>query len=477
MGDLLNVAQMDLSNLTEFQKALHEPNANQPDEEIDSRFEGEIVKISWTTDIYSELTSVPEGKFTVYRIDPNYHVLRYTVLRTKLLGLRVKEQFKGKVQICWPPNLLVTMIKSCSLCVNDEPGESYDDIFFNMWLHQLFTDKKAGAREAVYESIGNFDFLTEWSDVLPEYPLQFKIPWSYSKSDLKALPIFRSAKTPLKHKFAFKLGLNELLRMRLFDSSENVWKEVDFTADFIEGAPSNYCLPTPTLWGKYGQMTDDERNERLKARPVYSLYIDDVVSWDTADTKTYGMPINVPLGSADPCKFIGWVAENMDASRRRLYGNFTTNAENPRKGWNPFGTFKLTYGVSSERVPELESDHSDRIFPICDFPSCPFLPGFNGIAFAGDLGSLDADIAQSFKKLNAELILNLKNTDPFLNPINSGGENKSTLTPEEIIARSKRPDNNGPPFRIHVRCLVVKKLVFEKDECRIVAESKRRQTR
>lgn len=506
MANLLNVALMDLGNLTPFQKELHEPDPKNPDEPIDARFTAEIRKIAWTTDLYTELTAVPEGKFIVYKIDTNFHVLRYTVLRLKLLALRVKEALKDRIRICWTPNLMINIIISGALCVNDEPAQTIDYVTLNMWLHMLFNNTRPGAREAVVAGIGNVDFLTNWTTFLPEYPLQFKLPWSYADHDLRALPIFRATKTPLKHRFHFRLDLKDLVRMQkymldlnnpedYYGRYESHWKDIKFDPRCLDGVPSNGKLPDPTLWGKYGHMTEVERVTQLygpkpknmteaeweshwKSHPdrttSYSLYIDDVVPWSTNDYKSYGTPITVPLNSKDPCKFIGWVAENMAATENRLYSNFTTCAEDPSKGWNPYSNFKLTYGVT-ERIPELETDHSDRISHICDLPSCAFAPGYNGISFAGDLRSFDADIAQSFKKLGAELTLTLQNTDPFLKPVQTNRD----LTPDEIAAEEEQTttEKDKPLFRIHVRCIVVKKLLFEGNTCKIVAESKRESDR
>jgi hypothetical protein len=134
-------------------------------------------------------------------------------------------------------------------------------------------------------------------------------------------------------------------------------------------------------------------------------------------------------------------------------------------------TYSLDYG-GSVRIPTTPTDFSDGLNPLCDLPSCPFRAGYNGISFASDLRNMDVDICRSLKRVNANLVLTLKNTDPFLATVSSTDGNLDESSVEESSIDNPPTPTDDSEFIIHVRGLVVRELLFKNNRCYVVSESK-----
>lgn len=475
MSDPNNVVKIDLGTLTEFQSALHLHDDHNREEEIDSRFSCEFKKTSWSTSILVQLNSRDEGEWIVYEASPKFNYLLYTCIRQRLLALKVREEYKGLVQICWPHNTMLNYNKLGLLCFDDDVAQTVDDIWFNIY-YQHYMDGGAGKRDHFNLMIGNINYLQEWTDHLPECVCLLPQIWYYCKNEALAIPLFMCSLSKVTHKYKFRNNLNEFLRMRARTDHEAEWEEIPFDSSLIEGCPSDNKLPCPELWGRYAQVTDSEINWRKEDNKINTIYIDDIGRWSSEDYKSYGSPITIDLHFENPCKAIFWVAENLEATANRNYSNFTTNSNDIASGWNPFASGKLLYG-SVERIPELDSDFFDRMEPWYRFPSAPCEPGYNSHSFAYKTGELGSDISIVFEssklKLNAKLVLKLGNTDPFLKQIRNkqvDDINKSYSIIADKIRKKKesKDDNNEPKFKVHARFLLMKKIKFTNDRCNII---------
>lgn len=475
MTDPISVIKIDLETLTEFQHGLH--LANNEDEEIESRFSCEFKKTGWSTTMYMKLTSQAENDCeVVYEANNKFHYLLYTCLRQRLIALRVKEEYRDFIQICWPHNAFLNYTQRGQLCFDGVPAQTGDDIWFNI-VNQFYMKKGSGKRKHFSNMIGNLEFLEEWTDSLPEFTIQFPQDWYYySKNEGLAIPLFLCSQSRVTHRYKFRNNLADFLRMRFRKSKDAEWEEISYDPRLVEGAPSDGKLPLPELWGRYAYITGGELNWRKKEGISNNLiYIEDINAWSTEEPKTYNTPINIDLHMESPCKAMFWVAENLDASKNRNYSNFTTNTNNLREGWNPVSSCKLLYG-NNERIPEYDSDIFDRMEPWYRFPSAPREPGYNGYSFSYNSGKIAADIGVVFKSpklnLNAKLTLKLGDTDPFLRQIKDkrvDDNDKNILSIIEGLKRDEiRDDKKNPKFKVHARFLVMKKLHFVNGRCEII---------
>ena len=153
-----------------------------------------------------------------------------------------------------------------------------------------------------------------------------------------------------------------------------------------------------------------------------------------------------------------WVAENLTSRENRNYSNYTTNPDSVYLGWNPIKRVSLSYG-GSPRFDDMESDHFDKIECWKHFPSAPAEAGYNGYSFSLDSTSLDADVGIVMDGIKARLVSTLGNTDPYLKPVKENDEKKASIDELDIDVTT---GSAGDKFSIHVRLLVMKKLIIRK---------------
>lgn len=468
MSDPSNIAKLDLNTLSEFQKALHAPK--KADEDLESRFYYEFRKTSWSTHMPVKMKCTASDDGLVYQGTFKFDFLLYSYMRQKLPPLKVKENFKKTIQICWPHNPGLNILKDASLKSDDDIIQAFDNIWLNM--HSQFYRKSGGGKDAHHNlMIGNVPFLQGWTHYLPEYMLDVPQPWYYSRNEVVAMPLFLCSLSSITHNYKVRSKLSEMLRMRARANEESEWKDIKFNPKYLEGVGPEDTLPIPELWGRYALITDDEREWRKTQKN--KVYIEDIVIHSSDDPTRYGSTVPIGLQTEMPTKAIFWVAENLEATKYNNYSNFTTNSTDLYDGWNPIMSTKLTYG-STPRV-ELDSDSFDRIEPWYHFPSAPYQSGYNAYSISYDSSSINADIGMVFKDLGAKLVPKLGNTDPFLKKLpykRTDTANTDMSTVDSIPEELESPEDEGETmdktrFSIHVRLLVMKKIKFKDGKCRI----------
>lgn len=483
MTDQVNSALVDLNTITEFQKTLHETDENDEDDKLESRFHHRIKKCSWSTHIPEVLKYSPSDNGGVdYKINTKFQYLRYTYMKIKLPHIKVKEECKDRIQICWPYNIGLNVVNSASWKIDDCVIQKIDSVWNNINA-QFF--RKADKTGHYNNMIGNVGFLQAWSNELVPYSLVVPQCWSYCKDNVQAIPLYLASSSKIEHFYDFKLKYSDLIRMRLKkDTPEGEveeWIETEYQYKFIEKMVSgNEQLEYPDLWGRYVKTTEDEETsmKEFYQENECEYYIEDVVSLDSENSSALGSNVPIDIQCSNPCKAIFWVAENVESTSLRNLSNYTTNIHDINGGWNPISEVKLTYNSTDVRLSNMSSEHFDRAEAYFNFPSTPYQPGYNCYSFAYDLTSIDADIGIVFgEKLRARLNLKLSDTNPHntkaieeniaLNEgnINSIFEkmldkttNKSSKLQNSSISESKAQDTN---FKIHIRLLVLKKLKFE----------------
>jgi len=198
--------------------------------------------------------------------------------------------------------------------------------------------------------------------------------------------------------------------------------------------------------------------------------------------QTCALPICVELHSAHPCKFVTIKAENSLYTKTRNYSNYTTN-ENVYEGWSPIKSFpSLKYGPTV-KMEEIESYHTDRMFPFYHCLRVPYEEGYNIIPFSSRVAEFNFDVGVILSNLKVKLPIELGNTNPMITSVKiyKDGEphddvilgEEETLNEshfpgmiDEIIEEKeeevKTESEKIAKFKIIVRTVISKTLVYSK---------------
>lgn len=477
---MTSVAKLELGSITEFQKEIHTPELDEEGKPlpITSVYYHEFQNSTWYTHLQVKIPCHLDDDSYCFKANTTFHYLKYSYLLQSFPAIRVKPEYEKTYRICWPHNLAINVINQGRFDVDDDPVGFFDHV----WLDQYFQHfLKPGFRDLFNQCVGNLPFLEEWTTSLPQYTTSLPQPWHYSQDTGYAFPLYFCSKdTSVAHVYDMKTRVADLLRMAKICTGKNgepvgvELKEVDFTV--LEGVTPVSKLKKPEMWGCYAYITDNEVDWNTKCQEGSKdeeiskvFYYNDVVVCDQINTETYGKSAEVNLYCETPCKSIFWAAENVDATARRNFSNYTTDTGEIYKGWNPIEQVTLKYGKTT-RINAMQSLHFDRMQPWYHMRSPPVVAGYNCYSFANNCMSLDADVGLVFSKLRGtRMIFELKNTDPFqlLNKYHT--EEGEHLESEDYldshtssVFADEEMTHNQPNFRLRVRLLVMKKLKIEK---------------
>lgn len=482
-----SIAKFEFDILNEFQKELHFTSDSR--EEVTSIFYREFRKQTWYSQFTARLRPGGSENELTYTVNNTFHQLLYTYMRQQFPALRVKKAYRGEVQICWPHNLGTNYVIQARLKFDDDIPQTIDNVWYDI-VSQFYM--RAGFRDHYNICVGNVPFLEKWSDLLPEYTTTILQPFYHAADPSKAIPLFYfSSLSTITYNYTVRNKIEDLLRMRIKTGTidvqcgetedgkpvmkkEPVWKEYAVNFKYIEGAGSTGALKTPELWGRYAYLTEDEikwykecdvqemaeGDKKVLRFKDKIIYIEDIIACESANPETYGSKVSVDLDCKTPSKAIFWVAENLTARKNRNFSNYSTCSDDVYKGWNPISKVSLAY-AGAQRLEDMDSDHFDKMECIKHFPSPPAEPGYNGYSISHDSTSLDAEVGICMDGIKARLIPTLGNTDPFLKPVKvAEDEDKKRVSIDELDTREE--NGKGDRFLIHVRLLVMKKMVIRK---------------
>ena len=216
-------------------------------------------------------------------------------------------------------------------------------------------------------------------------------------------------------------------------------------------------IATPELWGRYSDMTEEERKWRKSVDdngdPVRQvIYYEDVESFSSSNEVSVGNQIEIKLEGTAAAKHIFWCAQLKESG----FSNYTTNAENVYKGWSPCMKSALLYSTSN-RVPEMGPEHFslDEAYDL-NWPTTPTEQGYNVFTYTFNPSDMqNSDVAVMLKQCGAVLRVKLGNTDPFL-------QNKDELDDSDDIPIEARPgyseNMEKEKYRLFVRVVVLRKM-------------------
>ncbi len=472
------VAKLELRNLTEFQKEWHNAHKRKDGtlEEIDSIFHYEFRKGIWYTRLHSKMPCVESDDEYVFKANMTFHYLLYTYMVQQFPYVAVKPEYIGKYKICWGHNLPIHTIEEARFEVDDVEYNRLDADWLDDW-YEWYMKRGTGFRELHNQSAGNLPKYEKWCNELEAHDTTIDQPWYYSRSRALAFPLFYCGKdSTVSHIYRMKTKMHEVLRMakKLDDGRWVEMKDVDFSV--LDGVKADTNLKKPEMWAAYSYVRDRyiEYNKNCAGDDKKVFYIEDVVACDQSNTDKYGKTICVELDCDKPCQAIFWKAENVDATARRNFSNYTGEV-NLYKGESPIDRVSLKYG-ETYRLKNMKNFHFSRMQGWYHLPSAPSTPGHNVYAIADDASSLDADSSLVLSEMKAKMYFKLRNpmrttlSSRFDRTVPSNLEDESEDYPESgtSMMSSDVPETRSvvipsPNFRMKVRLLVIRKLTIEKD--------------
>jgi hypothetical protein len=471
----VGIAKMDLDSISSFQEELHIPlkkkrindegeqEEGDEDEDLVSDFYQEFRKTSWYTHMPIQLDTEPgsEGYFR-YQVNPTFDFLMYTYLRAKLPALRVKEKWKGRVQICWCHNVGINLVKEAWLMFDTKRAQWIDSVWFDIYSQWYM---KPGFREHHNTNVGNLPFLEEWGNSLPGYTVNVQQPWYYCRDPLRAIPILFCSMIKITHQYRFRNKIGELLRMRYIPQDGRDWVQTKPKLNLIDGVGATEEIETPQLWGRYAYLNDKEREFQRECNSGQTFYIEDVIDADFHDPVIFGRTATANLDCKTPCTGIFFMAESRRTREINNHSNYTTDPYDLHKGWNPVGKVNLNYGGQA-RLKDMDSDHFSFSEPWKHFVSPPSEVGYHAYSFARDSSSLDASIGLVMNGMSVKLSVQIKDGDPYLIPVAVSNPNQDDLELDGILEDDSPPSsidyryNQVGDFILRIRLLVTRKMKF-----------------
>ena len=449
--------------IKDFTEMIQERLENTKRQNLRSIFTTQIKRLSWSTHILCKLDCAPGSDELIYTCHPNFDFLLYTYMRNVTPALSVKEKFKDKIRIAWCHNLATNMTPKGELKFEQSAIQTIDSVWYDIF-GQYFID--SNFYDKYQESIGNVPCMEKWNTSLPSYPLNAIQPWYYRRHPSWAIPLCLCSKMKITHVYKPRLTISELLRMQMKNDSGE-WVDIKFKASFLNGLPKDGKLPAPELWGRYALISGTERLWHQKDSCEVK-YVQDIVSITSNNEKVYGEVETLPLENPTPCSHIFWVSENIPATKRRNLSNYSTDKTDLYKGWNPCKSVTVKYGTQ-KRIDNMSADHFDRMEPIHHLPSAPKEPGYNCLSFAYFYNILEDQTALTLLGREHPYYFEVKlgNTCPFLVIPEEPIENEEMDNVEEIDENKEdqeKPEiKTSDKFYVHLRLLVMKKLIFDRD--------------
>lgn len=457
----MSILKLDRSNIAGFQKEMYLPKTE--NEEVTTRFSLDFTKRSQGNHIKVKLDqfAVKDGE-VVYTASQMFDSLLKVEAHINLLPIKVKDQYKNTVSIAYHHNIGHNILYEGECKVDNEHFSSLDSVFLDMFS-QYFVKK----RELYDRMVGNIPCLEDWSTELPGLPLIVPQPYSFSRNTRVSIPLLKSKNNTVTFRYKVRTKLTDLIKMRI-KRKDGTYKELSkCKLTYLD--TKNTDIPIPEMWGRYAEMTDEERNWRKSidmktGEPLKQvIYIEDIDKVSSGNPIMVGTKETLLLGGTAPAKHLFWVASLVDSG----FSNYTTNRTDLYKGYNPCAKASIKYGTS-DRVEEMPHQHFD--LSECydyDWPNFPREAGYNVYTYTFNPNDIQcADTAVSLKECGASLTVLLGDTNPFINKEEEEeyhDENGEAIPVEAL--EDHIDDARKDKYIVHVRAIVIRKLeVFWSDK-------------
>ena len=449
------IIKLEKQNIAGFQKEMYLPKDDK--EKIETRFSLDFTKRAQGNHIKVKLEQIPvkEGEVK-YIASKKFDSLLKVAAHITLLPIKVKEEYKKTVTICYHHNIGHNILYEGECKVDSEHFSFIDSYFMDIYA-QYFVKK----RKLYNRMIGSIPCLEEWNTELPGLPLIVPQPYSFSRNSRVSIPLLKSTNNTVTFEYKVRTKLTDLLKMRVLlkDGTYKVLPVCNLKYLDTKNATN---IPIPEMMGRYAEMTDEERNwkksiDMITGEPLKQvMYVEDIDKISSKNPVTLGTKETLSLAGVAPAKHIFWMASLTDAG----FSNYTTNRNDIYKGYNPCAKASIKYG-SSDRVEECGHENFDlaEVFD-WDWPNTPCEAGYNVHTYTFNPNDIqNADTAVNLKECGATLTILLGDTNPFINKdeekeyYNEDGE----VIPIEAL-ENEQDDGRKDKYNLHVRTIVTRKL-------------------
>lgn len=408
-------------------------------------FSGEVRPLTWYTLNPLPFEVLPTGgkdtRTYIPPVDQSYLLGSY--LWGEVPAISVKPEHQANTRIAWCRNLMHEIVESAT-CIGGSLRVGFD----RQWLvteSEFFL--KPGFESDYDRGVGNTPDLQEFKVALPHRNLRTRQPWFYNCSSAAAFPLYKlNSQSSLTHNYKYKLKIADLLRMVTLDNGHWVTSPLDLTR--LQGLPEGGLLKTPTLWGNFGKVNENEVKWNKCNRKIFPIYADTVVSKDSIPVKC-GSSVPLELQSEGPCKGIFWSALNRTAASINIRSNYTTSLSDPTTGDSPITTCDLMFG-EIPKFEEMHVDHFNGPLLYGHTTRAPRTSGIYGFVFTHDIEAYGHNVAINLNDVKAKFIPKLEDPD---------------TTKWNVDSNDIRGEQTTPPcnheFTITVRMLVMHKFTID----------------
>lgn len=365
-------------------------------------------------------------KFQLQVRDNKDYLVSSTLLQAVPL-VKVKQEFEGKVEICFSHNSGHNIYKTCTFNAGDFQ-QTIDSVWEDIYL-QWIAYHHPEKLHHYNQCIGNIGYLTEWSNLIPEHDIELLLPFGYSESPGLAFPLcLLDKKDKVYHSLKPRgKGVTSILRMRKMDDQGN-WTDVkEGKALYLEDGDTE--MPKPMILNEYATLNEEDKKKLSECateshlrekdpvandKIVYAANYRDVYIPDPKELATEKSPGSTAISksqSTSPTLAFFWCFVDLEYQATCNFSNYTTACK-VEDGSNPAGNFSLVYKDKDKledlpSVPISKAEASKGIFP-----SAPYEEGYNAFSHSFDLTTEYSEVGVVHSALSAEFSCSLKQNIP-----------------------------------------------------------------
>ena len=466
---LPDVAKMEYTALTDFQKSMH--FGNYEDEEVKSLYSYSFVKSSWTTPFTEQITrgnSNPDSGVVEYILNDAFDYIKNVQMTVTSPEVRVLPEYTDTVQVCLCHNFTHNVVKDAKLYSDGDIIQNSGTIFLD---YKAETDMRVGQgmRKLSKKLVGDRKYYGIWNTVLPSFKLGTPLKFYHSGHISKAMPLFlKDTQSKFVYNFTFETNVSELVRMRIRGMKEKdgeieygEWKYIKYNPDYV-GINTKERIEIPIIWGRYSCI--GEREKEWRKTFVHEYYTEDMILIPSDSEVKYGHPCTIQIQSVSPAEKMLVIAKNMDSEKINNHSNYSTNTNDINTGWNPVENISMMYGTST-RINQMDSIHFDSFEHYYGSKSAPEDPGWNIFHMSDRPFKIHPDVGVSFYKNNPKIVAFINDTNPF-NKISNTTKRKNAdpnvkLVPKELLDGHDKSIRYSPNFKVYVILIITRKIIFE----------------
>jgi hypothetical protein len=273
-----------------------------------------------------KLDCVRNGSNLTFSVDTTSDLLMAANFRQKIPHGYIKEEYRDRYRMAWCRNLGHNLILSGELMQGVKKlSEPITSIGMDILMQNYMA---SGERKGYRLKIGMINKLTRWNTELPQYIINFPLPFSYANAHHKALKISPDNKLQIVHNFYLRNKVFELLRLQELQD-DGTWKDckaVDHKDKFHFDVDANLFFEAPEVIGYYAKISSNEKdfitNETLENKHI-------VFHNELMQVKTGGIgqdnSLSVKIEGVFDYRAILWVAIRRDFLTYNNYSNYSTD--------------------------------------------------------------------------------------------------------------------------------------------------------